>query len=283
MNRLLKLFLAVAVVAAFAAAPAYATQPGQTVNPNGFPSGEHYNLNILGKKDGYTCGRQYDAYGNPVYGNVVFVPDTGTNIQILMQSGLGNKAASITTLQVTDPCTASFDGTPAVVQLPKNDLGYKVYARALAKPTDNPSMQITPDLISVQDEFGNDLVYLGLVTSNGFQTPYGSFTRTKGKSTAVDITGMFDWSGTICYFSSTYCADSCTATSLCCTPGAVAGTYDSCVPMVDSCPFGTTQVTAFCRTYANEWVFNIGDFVTYLWGIDNNGVKNLQVRFYPIL
>ncbi|MGE5808634.1 MAG: hypothetical protein ACM32I_05890, partial [Nitrospirota bacterium] len=124
MNRLLKLFLAVAVVAAFAAAPAYATQPGQTVNPNGFPSGEHYNLNILGKKDGYTCGRQYDAYGNPVYGNVVFVPDTGTNIQILMQSGLGNKAASITTLQVTDPCTASFDGTPAVVQLPKNDLGY---------------------------------------------------------------------------------------------------------------------------------------------------------------
>ena len=91
-------------------------------------------MNILGKKDGYTCGRQYDAYGNPVYGNVVFVPDTGTNIQILMQSGLGNKAASITTLQVTDPCTASFDGTPAVVQLPKNDLGYKVYARALAKP-----------------------------------------------------------------------------------------------------------------------------------------------------
>jgi hypothetical protein len=120
------------------------------------------------------------------------------------------------------------------------------------------------------------------VTSSGFQSPYGSFSRNKGKSTAVDITGLFDWSGSVCYFSSTYCADSCTTTSLCCTPGAVAGTYDSCSPMVDSCPFGTSEVTAFCRTYTNEWVFNIGDFVTYLWSLDNNGLRNLQVRFYPI-
>jgi hypothetical protein len=51
MNRVSKLSRAVAVVAAFAAAPTYATQPGQTVNPNGFPSGEHNNLNILGNND----------------------------------------------------------------------------------------------------------------------------------------------------------------------------------------------------------------------------------------
>ena len=51
MNRVLKLSRAVAVVAAFAAAPTYATQPGQTVNPKGFPSGEHSNLNILGNND----------------------------------------------------------------------------------------------------------------------------------------------------------------------------------------------------------------------------------------
>ncbi len=51
MNRVSKLSRAVAVFAAFAAAPTYATQPGQTVNPNGFPSGEHNNSNILGNND----------------------------------------------------------------------------------------------------------------------------------------------------------------------------------------------------------------------------------------
>ena len=283
MNRFLNFFLSVAVVAAFAAAPAFATQPGQTVNPNGFPSGEHYNLNILGKKDGYACEQKYDELGNPVYGNVVFVPENGSNIRILMQSGAGKRAAEIPTLQVVDPCTDSMDGDPAVVQIPKNDRGYRVYARALAKPTNNPWMQITPELVAVEDEFGNDLVYLGLVTSNGFETPTGDFIRKKGQSIAQDITGMFEWSGSVCYFSSSFCTDSsCTTTSLCCTPGAIAGTYDSCVPNVDFCSLGTVEVTAFCKTYTDEWVFNIGDFVTYLWGIDNNGVKNLQVRFYPV-
>ncbi len=282
MKHLLKLFLLLAVSTAFAAGPAYATQPGQTVNPNGFPSGDHYNLNILGKKDGFACGQQVDELGNPVYGNVVFVPLNGNNIAILMQSGTGTKAADITTLQVIDPCTASLDGDPAVVQIPKNDKGYRVYARALGKPTGSPSIQIVPNLISVQDEFGNDLVYLGLVTSNGFQTPYSSFTRTKGKSTAQDITGLFEWSGSVCYFSSSYCTEACTTTSLCCTAGATAGTYDSCVPKIDFCPLGTVEVTAFCKTYTDEWVFNIGDFVSYLWDIENNGVRNLQVRFYPV-
>ena len=74
MGIFLILFLSAAVVAAFTAVPAYATQPGQTVNPNGFPSGEHYNLNILGKKDVFACEQQYGDQGNPVYGSVVFVP-----------------------------------------------------------------------------------------------------------------------------------------------------------------------------------------------------------------
>ena len=203
-----------------------------------FRCGEHYNLNILGKKDGYTCEQQVDELGNPVYGNVVFVPLNGNNIKIQMQSGAGKKAAEITNFQVIDPCTASMDGDPAIVQIPKNDHGYRVYARALGKPTRRPTMQITPDLVAVEDEFGNDLVYLGLVTSNGFQTPYGSFSRKKGQSVAQDITGLFEWSGSVCYFSSTYCADACTTTTLCCTPGVIAGTYDSCMPKIDFCPAG---------------------------------------------
>jgi hypothetical protein len=47
------------------------------------------------------------------------------------------------------------------------------------------------------------------------------------------------------------------------------------------CPFGSVSVSAFCKTYTNEWVFNIGDFVEYLWSLDNNGIKLMQVRFYP--
>jgi hypothetical protein len=201
-----------------------------------------------------------------------------------MQSGTGAKAAAITTFQVTDSCTGAFDGSPAVFQIPPSSQGYRVYARALAKPTDNPSMQITPELISVEDEYGNDLVYLGLVTGSGFQTPYASFTREKGKSTAVNITGLFNWTGEVCYFNTSYCLtpDQCTPTSLCCTVDAT-GLYQSCEPKTeDLCPAGTIDTTAYCKTYTDEWVFNIGDFVNELWGMDNNGLKLLQVRFYPV-
>ena len=117
-----------------------ATKPGEAVNPNGFPSGEHYNLNIIGKKDSFNCPEpELDENGDIVYGNVVFVPQNGTDIQIVMQSGKGKKAAAVYDLQVTDPCTAVFDGDAAVLQLPKNDKGYRVYARALATPTNDPS------------------------------------------------------------------------------------------------------------------------------------------------
>jgi len=51
MNRVSKLSRAVAVDAAFAAAPPYATPPGQIVNPNGFPGRGHNDLNILGNND----------------------------------------------------------------------------------------------------------------------------------------------------------------------------------------------------------------------------------------
>jgi hypothetical protein len=60
----LRLFFSVAVVAAFTSIPANATQPGQTVHPNGLTSGEPYNLNILGKKDGFACEQQYGDQGN---------------------------------------------------------------------------------------------------------------------------------------------------------------------------------------------------------------------------
>ena len=250
---------------------------------NGFPSGPHYNLNIIGKKSGFVCPPpETDESGSPIYGNVIFVPEKGTKIEILMQSGKGAKATAIPELQVIDPCTATIDGNAALLQLPKNDFGYDVYARALAKPTDNPTMKIIPDLVMVQDENGNDLVYLGLVKSTGFQTPYVTFTRSKGSSKAVPITGLFQWTGDVCYLSEADCTG-CETDDLCCTDFDSDGIYESCTVQLElvDCPAGSSTVTAYCRSYENMWVFNIGDFVTYLWDVNNDGLKLLQVRFYP--
>jgi hypothetical protein len=258
-----------------------------TVNPNGFPSGPHYNLNIIGKKAGFTCPTlEYDEYGNPKHGKVIFVPENGEGIEIYMQSGKGKKAEVITDLQVIDPC-AGFDGDGAVMQLPKNEAGYRVYARALGKPTDNPDITISPQLVAVEDEYGNDLVYLGLVSDSSFETSSVSFTRTKGKSKAIDITALFQWTGTVCYVSQPEGTYQQTM-DLCCIDLDMNGTYDECTqatldPLTGLlyCPESYSSVTAYCVQYTGEWVFNIGDFVTYLWNADNNGVKLLQVRFYP--
>lgn len=82
----------------------------------------------------------------------------------------------------------------------------------------------------------------------------------------------------------------CEGKLLCCIPVDVDenglyddGVYESCsfINEGDICPEGTELVTAYCITYDNEWVFNIDEFLEYLWNIENSGVKLLQVRFYP--
>ncbi|MEW5803354.1 MAG: hypothetical protein AB1847_14770 [bacterium] len=204
-----------------------------------------------------------------------------------MQSGnvKGKKAAAITELQAVDPC-AGFDGDGAVIQLPPNEAGYRVYARALGKPTDDPDIRISPELIAVEDENGNDLVYLGLVTDSGFETPSVSFTRTKGKSVAVDITGLFQWSGTVCYLTDP--GVYLDTKDLCCIDTDFDGIFNECIDAILdpdtgllTCPVDYISTVAYCNEYTDEWIFNIGDFVTYLWNTDNNGVKLLQIRFYP--
>lgn len=272
-------------------ATAYAMKPGVEVNPNGFPSGDHFNLNIHGKAAGFSCpDQEYDEFGQPVYGRSIFIPEEGEGLQILMESGSGKgkRTEDITSMQVTDPCSEPFDNDAAIVQLPANEKGYQVYARALAKPTDLPFMVVGGSLQGAEDEAGNDLLYLGLATSDGFTTPDKTFTRSKGKSKATPITGMFEWSGDVCYLSpENYCLDGeCQETSLCCTDADFDGVYEQCDSAADFsdgiCPAGTVATSAFCKEYSEEWVFNIADFVTYLWDVNNSGLKLLQVRFYPV-
>ncbi len=263
---------------------------GQGSTPgNGFPSGPHYNLNMIGKKAGFDgCTIPKDEYGNYIYGNVVFVPENGDG-QIFMKSGSGKKTTFATTLQVTDQC-AGFDDTGAVVEIPVNTAGYRVFARALAKPTDNPTMKVIPSLYEAVDEYGTPLIYLGTVTSNGFVKADGeTFTRTKGKATTVPISDLFNWQGYVCYAAlpdpalyPEFDPNLYPATSLC-----LADTYNDgkfefvAVPIDGLCSAGTLY-TWYCQAYTTPtWVFNIADLVTYLWDVSNTGVKLVQIRFYP--
>jgi hypothetical protein len=340
MKKSMRAFGVCSLAILFMVGTASATKPGEDVNPNGFPSGPHFNLNILGKKDTFSCpelkyylevtadnngdgdlgqlvetcdeGDQCEQSTTPIYGNVVYIPEDGTGIELYIQSGTGRQFTGISDLQVTDACSGFGEGV-AIVQLPKCDDGYRVYARALGKPTGEPSIGLVsaPSLTMVQDELGNNLVYLGSISSNGFETSDGRIYRTKGKSKALDISSMFKWSGTVCDFDMLY-------TEPCLGDLDGDGTMDPS-PLNDSgvCPDGFVALMGFCGMDTNDdglfdaleapvagvcpdgytlqygdplscedydlptWVFNIAAFVEYLWELDNTGLKHLQVRFYP--
>jgi hypothetical protein len=266
---------------------------------NGFPSGPHYNLNIIGKKDAFTCPpAETDANGAPIYGNVIFVPEVTLNdrslqdpTQIYFESGLkGPKSApTITELQVRDWCTGFLGTGSATLLLPKNDAGYDVYARALAKPTNNPNVMIDPSLVWLQDELGNDLYYLGTLGSvDYFSWGTNTFYRKKGKSPGLDITPLFEYSGEVCYLTAPLDSTGYTEKPLCGLDTNIDGIYEDIV-LADYVTYPTTGCptsyvlipVGYCRAYNESWVFNIADFVQYLWGLDNSGVKLLQIRFYP--
>ena len=229
---------------------------------NGYPSGPHYNLNLIGKKDNFSCPPpQYlviaDNNGDgdidqivgscdagdiceQVYGNVIFMPRNENGaadpISITIESGRkGPKSKPGTTeYEVTDWCTQSFPddgsspppwGDGATLRLPYNEYGYAVYARILGKPGEDggPTFDFTSrELVLVEDEFGNNLLLLGLVDENGAYTPQGDpLTRTsgdgggkgkggpKGAKKATDISAIFEYTGDVCFINDveTYCPD----------------------------------------------------------------------------
>jgi hypothetical protein len=283
MKKLLLVVLTVVAIAAPAPDESWAIKPGKEFNPNGFLNGTHYNLNIHGKKSEFTCPEQeYDIEGNPVYGNSVFIPVDGKGARIMMQSGKkGGKADVITSLQAIDPCARPFDNSDVVIQIPPGE--YRVFGRTLATHIGEPSLETVPSLERYEDSSGTSYFYMGTLTGNGtFTTTTQTFTRKKGPSKAVEISGLFKWTGSVCYFYPADCPDttncSLTETTLCCVPGDSG--YESCGYGGSTC--ADELVTGYCSDYANEWIFNIADFVDYLWTADNYGLKLLQVRFYPV-
>jgi hypothetical protein len=281
----MKRVVLVAVIATALVLPApqgaWAIKPGEEFNPNGFLNGPHYNLNIHGKKPTFSCPEQeYDADGNPVYGKSVFIPIDGKGTRIMMQSGKkGGKAEAITDLQAIDPCAKPFDGDDVLIQLPPGE--YRVFGRALATP--GGSLTTVPSLEGYEDSNGTYYFYMGTLFGDGsFASGSETFIRKRGKSKAAEITGLFLFSGTVCYLDPADCPapDNCsgTAETLCCTP--IGGPYESCGYGGLGCE--GDLITGYCSYYDDEWVFNIAEFVDYLWSADNYGLKLLQVRFYPV-
>ncbi len=295
---------------------------------NGFPSGPHFNLIIHGKKLSFQCpdpeyyyrvltdvngdGDEGDLVENcddgdvceltdvQNFGNSVFTPRDGRNVQMLFESGRkGPKSKpDATSLEVTDWCTKPFDSDAASIRIPKDPDGYAVYARATGKPTDGSFSIFGRSLALVETEEDGvftDLLFLGVVTETGvfLGTELEPVTKEggKGKNKGTEITSLFEFTGQVCYTSDAdpACTDGgCFSQFYCCPPDESAP-CELVPPDTDAglyCPTlhdGTWLATEFyCHEYEDDWIFNIADFVNVLFDVKNDDTYNIQIRFYPL-
>ena len=309
MKRLVLIAISLVIIAALVAgvSTALAAKPQNVIaRSNGFPSGEHFNLNIHGKADTFVC--------DPTPGGgSVFVDQYGpATIQYVV-----NKKSSVGNLTVLDPCAVN-NGT-ALVQLPYEAQGYYVFARILGKPNNGTSgngssiilypnvvkQACNEDPLNLDPEIGNstscdDAFWaLGLIVgSNVYEATPQGFVRFdpaaepgKGNSRGTDITPLFTYSGWV--------VDASLDTS---GPGGVpdgvideydvpiaydlaenGGDGDGIIDPAELQNWLTDQAALGMATYyEDEWIFNIADLVVTEQPIKNDGTKLLQIRFYPV-
>ena len=314
------------VAIVFTIAVAHADKPVEVIMwSNGFPSGPHFNLNIHGKHDGYSCD-------SSAGGGSIFVPEYGDSEIDFVQ----NRKSSLTELAVHDRC-ASFDGDPALVQLPAGE--YQVYARILAKPqkpgeprevvfyprlvtacndtltaldtngdgvidlldldtsgdgvpdldldgsgvVDDADLALYydfPEAVDCQDSF---LLGTGVITSGGvFDMDSQQLIRGKGKSKAVDVTELFQWSGYACDQAFDTDGDGQIDLGDLDTDGDGVPDQDINGDGVVDVDDLTLYLQTYCTAFESEWIFNIADLVVHGWDYRNNGSKLVQTRFYPV-
>jgi len=334
MKRIVIVSVSVLVVAALVlgGSTALAAKPQQVIEwSNGFPSGPHFNLNIHGK-NWETCQATCDPIEG--CGNSIFIPEYG-NATIKF---ISNKKSSVTELTVLEPPCGGFEGEAARIQLPYfGSEGYQVYWRILGKPNhgkagneSNVLLYPNPILHACNDtgdpHFGNytdceeALGALGLITTSGAyqlgpqgleRFDPGSSTKhgkgeAKGKSKAVDITGLFIWSGWVANatldiaepFGELTDADIPADANV--TVGAHfdLSSSDPEEDPIDNGDYGndsgTIDLIAEWLAFQNYldpemawhvddvWVFDLADLVVQDQTIQNDGTKLVQVRFYPV-
>jgi hypothetical protein len=275
---------------------------------------------------GYACIGTNEEF----FGNVINLPRDGSDVQIYMESGRKGPKSNPTasTLEVTDWCTKPFDNDPASFRLPADPDGYAVYSRVTGKQVDDQFFQVfgrTLTTVEIECQSTDtdcpsngvyDLLLLGVVTNEGAFLPVGGlgaddFQRTddtdnrggKGVKNATEITGMFEFSGDVCYI---YADDpactsgtACAATEFCCpiddttfeyngacealeTPKFWDGFVYDCSNAVPPANSLWSEETFYCREYIDAWIFNIADFVEVLFDVRNNDTYNIKLRFYPL-
>ena len=271
---------------------ANAAKPQKVIEySNGYPSGAHFNLNIHGKDpDTYNCDSSPG-------GNSVFIDEEGDST-ITYTSNRKNSA--LTELIAKDPCAEVFDGNPALVQIPSEALGYYVYGRV---PGNHQNTDGESSLIMVPDpniEACNldidesdatscsevdDLVALGLITQNGaFDIVSQEFVpvvnsenekgKGGGKSKAINITGLFEWTGDVC--EDIYDTNGDGQITL--EDVTEDLNMDMIIDELDLAIYLETN----CTQIIGEWVFSVADLVSVNHTITNENVKLMKLRFYPV-
>ena len=309
--------LAIGVPSAMAAKPDGSDGSKDVISKsNGFPSGQHFNLNIHGKKADFQCTSDEG-------GGSVFIPEYGDATITYVT----NKKSSVTELIAKDPC--AFDDGKVIVQIPYEAQGYYVFAAIKGKPNNgsndgSPSSIILKPNTVVQacddpgyDEFGNliecpddDLMALGMIVGNNLYAAedeqYVRFdpevTKGKGKSKGTDITRLFTYTGWVIDDSfdtngpdgvpdgqinifdvpvSDYDGDSIADRDY--NKDGVENEDDVTAWLTDLWNAWLTDSTLPRVEYLDEvWILNIADLVVTEQPITNDGTKLLQVRFYPV-
>ena len=318
MKKLLAL-LVVPILLVVLVAPALAAKPIDVqYQSNGFPSGQHFNLNLHGENP--------STYTGTPNGNAVIVALNGSStIEYLSNKRNTND----TELVVLDSLAENFgpDYDPAQVYLPYNIVdesdyttkpagGYYVYGRILGTPNngsnDAPSKIILTqnfivDAANSANEttdgwpFGfdpdEDLLGLGVVTTNGnlyipsvngtferFDPPTDTYEKgngnKQGKSKAVDISDLFKWTG---YVSDNLSLDLNGNGYL--DVGDVPSDQNGDT-IIDETDLGlwldNLVLIGEAVKYEGAWIFDIADMVISGQTVLNDGAKNFQLRFYPV-
>ena len=228
------------------ATTATVTTAGVTMTGNGAPSGAHYNLNIIGVSKDKTATM---TIGD---GHRIFVQLNGGEDAVSLNGKLANQLNKVNKIMLQPaPAGESFqvldanatDSNGALFQLPADvSATWTVWARALGKPGGKSNTTTCATTAGVDGVFGTADDEIVCSLSTL------SMERTKGKQTFVNV------SAELLFITITVDPTANTALATC---------------------LGVTTTTDVTLSLFNGCLQN------YFWNYDNQGLKLLQLRFYP--
>lgn len=235
MKKLILIGLVVVMVASLGAGVAYASKQNEdgSWKGNGFPSGKHYELGLIGRPNNYTGG----GTDNSNRHNIFLPLDTSGYVDGKVKLYMQQSADGF--LVVDGDATSDSGVGEATFQIGPGY--YAVFARALGKPGGNINFDAYFTYL-IDLGLPSDAIWLGNVDlTRGIQKD-GQWVGKKPQT--VEISKLFYYTGCLAY--------------------------------------GGTTVDPYTICYTNEWVFDILGFLNYWWDITNNGLKRLEIRFYPV-